>query len=75
MIEHVFARSELLPGSTVSTSDVAESGTVTVHLHILHLIRRRGPPPGVLGAESEGVWGNFANMSVSGGEPSPSGIE
>ena len=47
----------------------------TAHLHILHRIRRRGPPPGVLGAESEGVWGNFASMSVSDREPSPPGIK
>lgn len=44
------------------------------YLHILHLIRRRGPP-GVVGAESEGVRGYLANMSVSGGEPSPSTIK
>ena len=44
------------------------------HLHILHLIRRRGPP-GVFGRESEGVRGYFANISVWGGDPSPSDIK
>jgi hypothetical protein len=43
-------------------------------LHILHLIFLRGPP-GVLGTESVGVRGNLANMSVEGGEPSPSEVE
>lgn len=43
------------------------------HLHILHRIRRRGPP-GVAGADSVGVRGNFANMSVSGRVPSPSTV-
>jgi len=38
--------------------------------HILHRMRRLGPP-GVAGAESVGVRGNFANMSVSGADPSP----
>ena len=33
---------------------------------------RRLGPPGVAGAESVGVRGNLANMSVSGAEPSPS---
>ena len=33
---------------------------------------RRLGPPGVAGAESVGVRGNFANMSVSGAVPSPS---
>jgi hypothetical protein len=33
---------------------------------------RRLGPPGVAGAESVGVRGNFANMSSSGAEPSPS---
>lgn len=38
--------------------------------HILHQMRRRGPP-GVAGAESEGVRGNLAKKSVS-MDPSPS---
>lgn len=44
---------------------------LSTNLHILHRIRRRGAL-GEGGSESPGVRGNFANMSVSGKEPSPS---
>lgn len=43
------------------------------NLHILHRIFLL-TPPGVGGSESEGVRGYFANISVSGGDPSPSVI-
>jgi len=51
---------------------MSSDGRLRTDLHILHRIRRRGLPPGVAGAESDGVGGNLANMSVSGKEPSPS---
>jgi hypothetical protein len=71
MVEHVFAIRELRPeGENLKRNGLGNRRGVS-HRHILQRIRRLGPP-GVAGAESVGVRGNFANISVSGAEPSPS---
>ena len=63
MIEHVFAGSKLLPVYVIYMKKSKLSGEKVTDLHILHLMRLRGPP---------GVSGYLANISVSTKLPSPS---